>query len=139
MYFDYVIINGTTYWYSGTPGVPVQQPSGPGFTTGECGIQFQVDLWSSGPGGNITYYIDQASFTAAPATGQSTSITDSVVFGENLSTQGNNNNSAYIYDSSSFSDFLIVNGEGTGQVTSVDNQPTIPSPVFNPIVIVGEE
>jgi hypothetical protein len=139
MYFDYVIINGTTYWYSGTPGVPVQQPSGPGYTTGECGIQFQVDLWSSGPGGNITYYIDQASFTAAPATGQSTSITDSVVFGENLSTQGNNNNSAYIYDSSSFSDFLIVNGEGTGQVTNVDNQPTIPSPVFNPIVIVGEE
>jgi hypothetical protein len=138
MYFDYVIIDGITYWYSGTPGVSVQQPAGPGFTTGEVGIQFQVDLWSGGSGGNITYYIDQASFTAAPATGQTAFISDSVTFGENLSTQGNSN-SAYIYDNASFSDYLTVNGQGGGEVTNVDDQPTIPSPVFNPIVVVEEE
>ena len=69
VYYDWVKINGVIYWFSGTPGVSVQELSVPlvsGWTSA-VGIQFQLDIASVGA--TISMNIDNASFSATENSG----------------------------------------------------------------------
>lgn len=62
VYYDWIIINGVTYWYSGSLGVPQAQATNvlPSGWASAVGIQFQLDINSSG--GSLAVNIDEAGF-----------------------------------------------------------------------------
>ena len=67
VYYDWVAVNGVTYWFSGTPGLSVQElsvPLVPGWTSA-VGWQAQLDI-ASVPA-TISMIIDQANFIASPS------------------------------------------------------------------------
>ena len=70
VYYDYIIINGVTHWYSGTVGTPQVQAAAT-LTIGwssAVGIQFQIDVGPSGSSGTaVTMNIDEANFVASQA------------------------------------------------------------------------
>lgn len=75
VYYDFIVINGVTHWYSGTVGVPMTGAAAtlPGGWSSAVGIQYQIDIAAAGSGGTpVEMSIDKAGFKAllvAPATG----------------------------------------------------------------------
>jgi len=80
VYYDYITINGVTYWYSGVIGVPLKHATRtlPLTWTSAVGIQFQVNTGSAGSGGSpISINLDQANFTASDSVSAGLILVDS--------------------------------------------------------------